>query len=339
MGTSDVYVELMERLNYPSSECLLRILQKLVAPDEGRLLLELPAEPAELAQKAGLDEETVRTKLQELQEKGLAINTRKGVRLARDITQLHDSTLSSSEKWVDTELLDLWKEFYEVEWLPSMATIPADSLMKYVRVLPAVKAIERSPEISADDLPPEENIRELIKGANVLAVIPCTCRRSLRRCDAPVDVCLQFNRGAEYAIDRGSGRKLSTEEAIAIADEAEKAGLIHTWPFALSPSLREICNCCSDCCMLFDPGLRFGTIGQVLEKSRFRAEVNGDLCTGCQDCVERCFFDAVEMKKSPPAKKLKATVDTEKCFGCGLCAVVCEPGAIAMKLHHSYSPV
>jgi len=332
MAATDVYAELMERLRFPKSECMFRILQKLVTPEEGKLLLELPAEPAELAHRTGLDEEIVRTKLQEFQEKGVAIKTKKGVQFARDVIQLHDATLSSAEKWVDSELLDLWKEFYEVEWLQTMASIPRDSYVKSVRVLPALKAIEQSPEVSADDLTPEENIRELIKGADLIAVVPCTCRRSLRRCDAPVDICLQFNRGAEYAIDRGAGRKLSAEEAIAIADEAEDVGLIHTWPFALSASLREICNCCRDCCILFDPGLRLGTIGQVLEKARFRAEVNRDLCTGCQDCVERCFFEAIDMTKSLPGKKLKATVDHEKCFGCGVCVVACEPGAITMNL-------
>ena len=85
-------------------------------------------------------------------------------------------------------------------------------------------------------------------------------------------------------------------------------------------------------CIIFDAGLRFSTIGRTLKKSRFRAEIDPEACTGCQDCVERCFFDAIEMKKHPPEKKLKATVDPEKCFGCGLCAVVCDPGAITMKL-------
>ena len=46
-----------------------------------------------------------------------------------------------------------------------------------------------------------------------------------------------------------------------------------------------------------------------------------DSCTGCQDCVERCFFNAIEMKKFPSAKKLKASVDREKCFGCGVLRV------------------
>jgi len=47
--------------------------------------------------------------------------------------------------------------------------------------------------------------------------------------------------------------------------------------------------------------------------------------------VERCFFGAIEMQRSPPSKKLKATVTTEKCFGCGVCVLGCEVGAIAMK--------
>ena len=331
MATSDVYTELMARLNYPISERFRRVLQKLVTPEEGKLLLELPAEPAELAQKSGLDEEAVQRKLQEFMERGLVIRTSKGLFcFARDMTQLHDSNLSSAEKWIDTELLDLWKEFRDGEWLQTMAGGLGDSYVQFIKVLPAWKAMERSPDLG--ELLPEEDIRELIRGADPVAVVSCTCRRSIRKCDLPLDVCLQFNRGAEYAINRGAGRRLSAEEAIAIAGESEEAGLIHTWASGVSRRLTAICNCCRDCCDIFAIGIRVGTIEQILEKSRFRAEVDQDLCTGCQDCVERCFFEAIEMKDSPPSKKLKATIDEGKCFGCGLCVVVCEPEAITMKL-------
>jgi len=331
MKTSDVYTELMARLNYPTSERFRRILQKLVTPEEGKLLLQLPAEPAELAQKSGLDEEAAQRKLQEFMERGLVIRTSKGLFcFAHDMTQLHDANLSSAEKWIDTELLDLWKEFRDGEWLQTMAGGLGDSYVQFIKVLPAWKAMERSPDLG--ELLPEENIRELIRGADPVAVVPCTCRRSIRECDLPLDVCLQFNRGAEYAINRGAGRRVSAEEAIAIAGEAEEAGLIHTWPFGVSRRLTAICNCCRDCCDIFAIGIRVGTIEQILEKSRFRTEVDQELCNGCQDCVERCFFEAIEMKDSPPSKKLKATIDEGKCFGCGLCAIVCEPEAITMKL-------
>ncbi|GAG01140.1 unnamed protein product, partial [marine sediment metagenome] len=241
MATSDVYTELMARLKYPQSERFRRVLQKLMTPEEGKLLLELPAEPAELARKSGMDEETVQRKLQEFMERGLAIPTSKGVCFARDMTQLHDSNLSSAEKWIDTELLDLWKEFRDGEWLQTLSGGLGDSYVQFIKVIPAWKAMERSPDLG--ELLPEEDIRELIRGADPVTAIPCTCRRSIRECDLPVNVCLQFNRGAEYAINRGAGRRISAEEAIAIAGEAEEAGLIHTWASSVSSRLTAICNC------------------------------------------------------------------------------------------------
>jgi len=330
MGKGDVYTEVMERLNYPKSEYLARLLRKLMAPEEAKLLLALPAETADLAAQFGLDEETIKGKLLELMERGLVIPSKGELRLARDVVRLHDATLSSAEKWVDTELLDLWKDFYENDWFAAMNEGPQVLTQPVIRVIPAWRAIERSPQISTDDFLPQENIRELIRGADLIAIVPCTCRRSMRRCDAPLDNCMQFNRGAEYAINRGAGRKVSVEEAIAIADEAEEVGLIHTWPFP--PNFFEICNCCRDCCSIFDGGIYYGTVDKVLEKSRFRAEIDQDICTGCEDCVERCFFGAVEMAESDSIEGFKATLNLEKCFGCGLCVVGCSIGAITMKL-------
>jgi ferredoxin len=141
---------------------------------------------------------------------------------------------------------------------------------------------------------------------------------------------MQFNRGAEYSINRGAGRKLSVEKAIAIADEAEEAGLVHTWPFP--PSFFEICNCCRDCCQLFDGGIYYGTLDKVMDKTRFRAEIDASVCVGCEDCVERCYFGALEIVESGQDKSLKAALNPDKCFGCGLCVVGCNVGAITMKM-------
>jgi NAD-dependent dihydropyrimidine dehydrogenase PreA subunit/predicted transcriptional regulator len=333
MTTEEIYSKLIKKINYPNtkSERLLRILRKLANPDEARLLLELPSEPPDLARKLGVDEETVRRQIRELTEKGMIITTSKGPRMVRDVTQFHDANLASSEKWVDTELLDMWKEFYEVEWFPTLSNIPAGAYVQYIRVVPAWTAIERSPDIALDQLRKEENLKDLVKSAEAIAVVPCTCRRSMRRCDAELDNCVLFNRGAEYAIGRGAGRQISVDEAMAIFARSEKAGLVHTWPFFASPRLNEVCNCCMDCCAIFDAGLKFGTVDRILEKAHVRADVDKELCNGCQDCVERCFFGTIEMQKSPPSKKLKAAVNVEKCFGCGVCVLGCEVGAIAMK--------
>jgi len=331
MKTDNIYIEIANKLNQPNSKILPRILRKLISPSDANLLLMLPAEPAELAKRTGLDENAVKQKLQEFLERGLVFPTSKGPQLARDYTQLHDATLSSVDKWIDNEILDLWKEFHEVEWIPNTAAGPRESFVNRIKVLPSLKSIEKSLNISSEEFLPQEDVRALIKAADPIAVVPCSCRRSMRRCDSPVNVCLQFNKSAKYHLDRGTGHKLTPDEAIAIAMKAEEEGLMHTWPIRASQQLNEICNCCRECCVIFDGGLRYNNIDQILEKSRFRAVSDNDLCTGCEECVDRCFFGAIEMT-SITSKESKAVINQDKCFGCGLCVVACDFDAISMVL-------
>ena len=63
-------------------------------------------------------------------------------------------------------------------------------------------------------------------------------------------------------------------------------------------------------------------------KSRYQASVNQELCNGCQTCMGRCMFKAIEMVKVPGSKKLKSQVIKDKCMGCGLCVYTCEQKAI-----------
>ena len=78
--------------------------------------------------------------------------------------------------------------------------------------------------------------------------------------------------------------------------------------------------------------IRSGHAHMLRNPSRYRARVDEESCIGCQECVDRCFFDAIEMKKVSGSKKLKAVVNEEKCVGCGLCVIGCEQKALIFDL-------
>lgn len=55
-------------------------------------------------------------------------------------------------------------------------------------------------------------------------------------------------------------------------------------------------------------------------------------CSGCQECMDRCPFEAIDMERPEGSKKYKAVVDPEECFGCGVCVVGCKDEALRMKM-------
>ncbi|PJC75016.1 MAG: hypothetical protein CO012_04560 [Syntrophobacterales bacterium CG_4_8_14_3_um_filter_49_14] len=336
MADNDLYEKLAERLNYPPSENLMKILKKMATEEEVAILLELPFPVNQLSQKLSIPEMDLSRKMEEFMTRGLTVSTRKGPQLARDVTQLHDASLASAERYVDKELLDLWKEFYDKEWRQHLGQEWGKMQQPLGQVIPAWKALESSSEVPRGAILSEENMEEIMRGAEMIAVVPCSCRRSLRKCNTPLDVCFQFNKWADYAVKREAGKKLTLDQALETNTLAEEAGLVHMQPL-MAPGLSVICSCCGDCCALLDPGMAYGTVKNALIGSRYQPIIDPEQCTGCQECMERCPFMAIEMKKFPPGKKLKAALLNEKCFGCGVCAVGCEAEAIKMKMAQASS--
>jgi Pyruvate/2-oxoacid:ferredoxin oxidoreductase delta subunit len=320
----DAYVILAEKLGYVGSERFKKLLRRLIDKDEADIAASLPCSVAELAQKLGKKEDQVNEILEGLFKKGVIFMTSKGYQFARDIFQLHDATACDVrlDKVWGRELLDLWEDFLQTEWYADWAKIVQTWNMPVWRVIPARKAISKETKLL-----PSEDVEAIISEAAKLALANCSCRRIAARCDSPTDVCLQINRGAEYAITRGTGKELTKDEALKVLDVAEEAGLIHS-VYNNSGVPNVICNCCSDCCVFYYPLTKHGVLDKGVARSRFQAEVDKATCTGCQTCVERCPFEALEMVKIQGEKKLKAQVISEKCFGCGICAVGCESVAI-----------
>lgn len=328
----DAYAVLTEKFGYTDSERLTKVLRRLMDEEEAEVVTSLPCSVSDLAQKFGKSEETVNERLDGLFSKGVIFMTSKGYQVARDITQLHDATggdIRLDELW-GRELLDLWEDFCQAELYPERGRKTQTQEMPTWRVIPARKAISEKIKLL-----PSEDLEVMLDKATKFAVVHCPCRRIAERCELPVEVCLQLNRSAEYAISRGTGRELTREEAMGILDLSAEAGLIHSAPNR-SEVGAVVCNCCTDCCVLYYALIKYGGLERGVAKSRFQAEVDKTTCNGCQVCIERCPFEAIEMVKITGEKKLKAQIDSEKCFGCGVCAVKCDPGAI--KLMEVRSP-
>ena len=161
---------------------------------------------------------------------------------------------------------------------------------------------------------------KIIENARTLSVTKCSCRVIDGACGKPLEVCMQVDRAAEYNIERGTGRALSKSEAIDILVMCEEEGLVHTADNRQVVG-HVICNCCRDCCLNWS--VMTGPKKWVAP-SRFEAVVDPDLCTGCETCLERCFFDAITVDDD------LAAVDTEKCLGCGVCTVTCPTEALRL---------
>jgi Pyruvate/2-oxoacid:ferredoxin oxidoreductase delta subunit len=178
-------------------------------------------------------------------------------------------------------------------------------------------------------------VEAMIDAAEHIVVQPCDCRRLGGNCDRPVETCIWLDNGALEALDRGYGRRLTREEAKALARRADKKGLMHSGDSEWATrGLHAICNCCACDCYPFRAAQELGSKG-VWPRSRYVAVYDREDCNLCGACVKRCHFaafyhdgDALEVDGKA---RENVRFDPDRCWGCGLCANTCPTGAIVMQ--------
>jgi len=192
-------------------------------------------------------------------------------------------------------------------------------------VWPAIGALDLSPNIKPEEILPEENFRLFLENSKHRIMAPCGCRKLWAKCDHAIETCFACfdNSRGEYYLGKPGRvlREISLEESLEIVRKAEEAGLVHI----------GVCYCCPDACEILyslTKTKRFDLLGA----SRYQAVVNTDQCTGCQGCIDRCYFEAIEMTKPAGSKKLKASIISENCKGCGLCVVGCKQKALTLEI-------
>ncbi len=323
MAEKTPWEQLAEQIGAGTSKFVPAIFQALANENEARVLLAAapPATVQELSEKTGLEAGEIEKMIDPLFRKGLLFKSKKkdATRYyrGRHLLQFHDATAVMNDP--PPQMLDLWKQFMESEWDDASKRFETILPRSAVRVIPVNISIDLNTQILAFD-----DVRHLIDNARNIAVTRCSCRVIDGACGKPLDVCIQLDRAADYAVERGTGKALTRDEAVEMLEMCEDEGLVHVAENKQAVG-NVICNCCDDCCINWT-SVRTG-LGKFVAPSRYRASVDSDECTGCAECVDRCFFEAMSMETDDGS----AIVKTEKCMGCGLCQVVCQPYAISMQ--------
>lgn len=302
----------------------IKILKTLFTEGEADLYMQLSLEPEPLAAIAGRlsrDPEALSAALNPMAQKGCIVmiphnGTALYAAIPFAIGIVEANAIRVKEDPVFANLITQYLD----EGLGMAAAKPPIA----IRPVPVNKSIEVSWPIATHD-----DLREIVKDRQLIAVTDCLCRTrkshsEQKSCGKPTEVCLTFDMHAHMAISRAMGRQITADEAIAILDKAEAAGLVPMAFNSINPG--GVCNCCGDCCGVLHYVAKHPKPAEMVLSNHF-AVVDEGQCVGCEVCLERCQVDAIAMTEDNLAQ-----VDLDRCIGCGLCVTTCDAGALSLEL-------
>ena len=300
-----------------SSKVEILILKKIFSLEEATLASELNRTPQsvdEIASRLCMSETQLKPRLAAMAKRGLLWMRKKGAkvsfRLAPFVVGIYEAHLEK----MDHEFAHLVEEYLE--------NGGAKGIMKPQPALHRVVPAQGS--VKLEWILPYDDIRPMLEKAKSFRVRDCICRvqqdmLNSRKCDFPIRNCVTFS-----PVERSSHpNDITKEKAIAILDEAEDVGLVH----CVSNVIRDIfyvCNCCGCCCGVLR-GITDWGIEESVARANYHAVIDGDECTGCGICFDRCQVKAIVLEEET------AVVNRNRCIGCGLCVTGCPLGAARLE--------
>lgn len=334
----DIYERLAKHLDnlpagFPRTESgvEMRILRRLFTPGDAEFAMHLtliPEEPRVIARRAKIPVKEATRRLEEMEKKGLIMcilqENKPPLYMASQfavgfwegqVNKLDPELIQNVEGYLDTFMNQgFWRG------APQMRTIPVNKSISIQNVVM-----------------PYERAEELVHGQKSFAVSNCICRQEKRimgkGCDKPEESCLTFGMAADTVVRNGRGRAISLEEALAILQRAEEAGLVLQPANAKKPLF--ICTCCGCCCGVLR-SLKSYPEPASMVASPFWANLNTDTCKGCGLCTKRCQMEALHLDNK------KTVLDVNRCIGCGLCVSTCPTHSLSLvrkpKVKQPYVP-
>jgi len=360
----DIYDRLLVKFAYPRSRNLRELVELAFTEEEAKVFLELPSTPEEIAKKLDRELSTVIEQLDHMAYSGIIKRTKNtdesfGYPPEYMIEPLCDlmmyslgpdwdeetQTIGGSEK--NRQIADLWDRFFEEEWYRFART---DELIhRRVEMLggaatgitftvtPAWKALEKSKADTSPD--PNYDLRHVAQQVKTagkkIAAAPCSCKVRSRKSEAPIYTCGSFHEDymPRHWVDhpRQMHKLWDPDDWLEMMGECEeKFGLVHV---GLPPLLYDVCTCDTVCCNIFKPLKTYAKCYEGVEKSPYKAQVDVNLCEGQKNCVARCRFEAIRVKKEAVSGNNKAVINYDRCTGCGQCVLGCGvEGALKLVL-------
>lgn len=324
------------------------LLHEIFTVEEMEYIALLPASAERIAEVCGKDVETVRGQMDRLLELGYVldnfrtprvyclpnngVNYRDNIQMRffmgpRDNWEQIKNLANIVEKWVDMDPADGFppKKVLNMRCIPKWGSI---------KDLPGVMFCENMKEIIQYYAPKQKMItaqclcRFMKSFRQYGEFVPSHCEVFPNEIDGAHGHCMNF--GDDMVVtgmDTESGAMItpSLEKAMELFEESEASNCIYEG--ANARILRNVCNCCGDCC----PVIGFVNKGiDCITASRFRPYLkHEDSCVGCGTCESICPFHAITMVDGHPS------VSPELCKGCGNCVMRCPTQAIKMKTVHT----
>ena len=323
---SDVFEGLRARLDelavgLPKTEnkIEIRLLKRLFTEAQAEFFVQLHPlleAPDAVANRLNRDPGEVADLMEQMAKKGLLFRKRAGDRVRYAAVPYVVGIFEFQVKSMDKELAKETEDYFEAVY--------GRALQSYKT--PVLRTIPINRQMVADwPIAPYEDVLQIVESQEKIAIAPCICRTTRKLadhdCDKPMENCFSFGSHAEYYVENGLGRFITKEEAKQIVINNEEAGLVMQ-PFN-SKKVGGMCSCCGDCCGMLRSLKKQPNPAEAVQ-SNYYAQVEEELCTGCETCVDRCQMEAVEVVDGI------STVLLNRCIGCGLCVTTCPTEAIQL---------
>jgi NAD-dependent dihydropyrimidine dehydrogenase PreA subunit/predicted transcriptional regulator len=360
----DVYDKLLVKFGYPRSRNLRDLVELAVTEEEARVFLALPAPPEEIAKKLEQETSAVIEHLDRMASIGFIKRNRTAsggmtyepeymieplcdLMMYSLVPDWDDEKKTIIQRGNNTKIADLWHRFFEEEWYRFARTdelihrrvemFGGAAVGRTFTVTPAFRALEKAKAAP----PPDPNfdlrhVAEQVKAAGKKIVAAgCSCKIRARKSKAPIWTCGSFREDFMPAHWAGHPRQIfkiwDPDDWLAMMGECEEVyGLVHV---GIPPALYDVCTCDTQCCNIFTPLKAHAHCYEGVEKSPYQAVVDEKICQGHRDCIARCRFEAIGVKKDQATGASRTWVNHDRCAGCGQCVLGCQvEGAIRLEL-------